>query len=179
MLLQLFTTFFKIGLFTFGGGMAMIPLIQREIIERRQWIDNKDALDMLALAQSAPGPIALNTAVFIGYKLRGISGALVSVAGVVIPSFLVILAVAIFFAKVRDNRVVDSAFRAMRPAVVALIVAPIIGLAKGMKWYMIVVAIAVAVAVWYWGLSPVYLIGVAIVAGIVYTFIKIGKEAKR
>ena len=179
MLLQLFTTFFKIGLFTFGGGMAMIPLIQREIIERRQWIDNKDALDMLALAQSAPGPIALNKAVFIGYKLRGISGALVSVAGVVIPSFLVILAVAIFFAKVRDNRVVDSAFRAMRPAVVALIVAPIIGLAKGMKWYMIVVAIAVAVAVWYWGLSPVYLIGVAIVAGIVYTFIKIGKEAKR
>lgn len=179
MLLQLFTTFFKIGLFTFGGGMAMIPLIQREIIERRQWIDNKDALDMLALAQSAPGPIALNTAVFIGYKLRGISGALVSVAGVVIPSFLVILAVAIFFAKVRDNKVVDSAFRAMRPAVVALIVAPIIGLAKGMKWYMIVVAIAVAVAVWYWGLSPVYLIGVAIVAGIVYTFVKIGKEAKR
>ena len=179
MLLQLFTTFFKIGLFTFGGGMAMIPLIQREIIERRQWIDNKDALDMLALAQSAPGPIALNTAVFIGYKIKGTSGALVSVAGVVIPSFVVILAVAMFFAKVRDNRIVDAAFKAMRPAVVALIVAPIIGLTKDMRWYMIVVAIAIAISVWYWGISPVYLIGAAIVAGIIYTLIKIGKEAKR
>ncbi len=179
MLLRLFATFFKIGLFTFGGGMAMIPLIRQEIIERQHWIEKGDFLDMLAVAQSAPGPIALNTAVFIGYKVKGFWGALAAVAGVVIPSFVVILAVAILFAEVRDNKVVDAAFKAMRPAVVALIVAPIIGLAKGMRWYMIAIAATVAMVVWYWGVSPIYLIATAIVTGVVYTIIRTRKERKK
>lgn len=176
MLRQLFTSFFKIGLFTFGGGMAMIPLIEREVIERKQWVEHTEFLDMLAVAQSAPGPIALNIAVFVGYKRCGVAGALAAVLGVVVPSFVVILAVAMLFAEIRDNKVVDAAFRAMRPAVVALIVAPIIGLAKGMHWTMIAVAAAVAMAVWYWGVSPIYLIASAFVIGIAYTLIKARKE---
>ncbi len=166
MLLKLFTTFFKIGLFSFGGGFAMIPLIQREVIERHKWIDHKDFVDMLVLAQSTPGPIAVNTAVFVGYKTAGIAGAVAATLGTVLPSFIVILLLALFFAEVRENRYVDAAFRAMRPAVVALIVAPLMGLVKGMKWYLLAAAAAVAVLVWYFGFSPMYLIAGGVAVGI-------------
>ena len=179
MLLQLFTTFFKIGLFTFGGGYAMIPLIQREVIEKHKWISDKDFLDMLVLAQSSPGPIAVNTAVFVGYKMRGVVGAIATTLGTVLPSFIVILLLALFFAEVRDNRYVDAAFRAMRPAVVALIIAPLMGLVKGMKWYLAALAAAVAVAVWYFGISPMYLIGAGVVVGVVIAVVNGRKEMKR
>ena len=167
MLFKLFITFFKIGLFTFGGGYAMIPLIEREVIEKKRWIEKKDFLDMLVLAQSAPGPIAVNTAVFVGYKTAGVMGAIVTTLGTVLPSFIVILLLALFFVEVRENIYVDAAFRAMRPAVVALIVAPLMGLVKGMKWYLVAVSAAVAMAVWYFGFSPAYLIGAALVVGVV------------
>ena len=166
MLLKLFTTFFKIGLFSFGGGFAMIPLIQREVIERHKWINSKDFVDMLVLAQSTPGPIAVNTAVFVGYKTAGIAGAVAATLGTVLPSFIVILLLALFFAEVRENRYVDAAFRAMRPAVVALIVAPLMGLVKGMKWYLIAISAAVALLVWYLGFSPMYLIAGGVAVGI-------------
>ena len=179
MLLKLFTTFFKIGLFTFGGGFAMIPLIQREVIEKHKWIDEKDFLDMLVLAQSTPGPIAVNTSVFVGYKLAGVAGAVMATLGTVLPSFIVILLLALFFAEVRENRYVDAAFRAMRPAVVALIVAPLIGLVKGMRWYLISVSAVVALAVWYLGFSPAYLIGLSLVVGIVVAVVNGRKGAKR
>ena len=179
MLLKLFTTFFKIGLFSFGGGFAMIPLIQREVIEKRKWINEKDFLDMLVLAQSTPGPIAVNTAVFVGYKTAGTLGAISATLGTVMPSFIVILLLALFFAEVRENRYVDAAFRAMRPAVVALIVAPLIGLVKGMKWYLMAVSAAVAMAVWYFGFSPAYLIGLALVIGVILAVANGRKGAKR
>ena len=111
----------------------MIPLIEREVIERRRWIAREEFLKMLVLAQSAPGPIALNAAVFAGYKVQGFAGAAAAVLGVVVPSFSVILLVAIFFASIRHNAVVDAAFKGMRPAVVALIVAPLMGIVKGME----------------------------------------------
>ena len=179
MLLKLFTTFFKIGLFSFGGGFAMIPLIQREVIEKRKWINEKDFWDMLVLAQSTPGPIAVNTAVFVGYKTAGTLGAISATLGTVMPSFIVILLLALFFAEVRENRYVDAAFRAMRPAVVALIVAPLIGLVKGMKWYLMAVSAAVAMAVWYFGFSPAYLIGLALVIGVILAVANGRKGAKR
>ncbi len=179
MLLQLFTTFFKIGLFSFGGGFAMIPLIQREVIERRKWIDEQDFLEMLVLAQSTPGPIAVNTAVFVGYKTAGVAGAVMASLGTVMPSFMAILMLALFFAEVRDNRYVDAAFRAMRPAVVALIVAPLIGLVKGMRWYLMAVSAAVALAVWYFGFSPAYLIALALVVGVVIAVVNGRKGVKR
>ena len=179
MLLKLFTTFFKIGLFSFGGGFAMIPLIQREVIDRHKWIDEKDFLDMLVLAQSTPGPIAVNTSVFVGYKVAGTVGAIVATLGTVLPSFMVILLLALFFAEVRENRYVDAAFRAMRPAVVALIVAPQSAPVKGMKWYLMGVAAAVAVAVWYFGFSPAYLIGASLVIGVVIAVANGRKGAKK
>ena len=179
MLFKLFITFFKIGLFTFGGGYAMIPLIQREVIDRQKWIRKQDFLDMLVLAQSTPGPIAVNTSVFVGYKVAGVAGAVMATLGTILPSFMVILMLALFFAEVRENRYVDAAFRAMRPAVVALIVAPLIGLVKGMKWYLMAVAGVVAMAVWYFGISPAYLIGVALVVGVVVAVANGRKGAKR
>ncbi len=179
MLIRLFTTFFKIGLFSFGGGFAMIPLMQREVIEKKKWIGSKDFLDMLVLAQSTPGPIAVNTAVFVGYKTKGVFGAIAATLGTVLPSFMVILLLAIFFAEVRNNLYVDAAFRAMRPAVVALIVAPLMGLVKGMKWYLMAVAAVVALLVWYVGVSPVYLIGAGVLVGIAVAVYNGRKGAKQ
>lgn len=179
MLLKLFTTFFKIGLFSFGGGFAMIPLIQREVIEKNGWINEKDFLDMLVLAQSTPGPIAVNTAVFVGYKTAGTLGAIAATLGTILPSFIVILLLALFFAEVRENVYVDAAFRAMRPAVVALIVAPLMGLVKGMRWYLVAIAAAVAMAVWYLGLSPIYLIAAGVAVGIIIAIVNGRKGAKR
>lgn len=151
-------SFLKIGAFTFGGGYAMIPVIQHEVITRRRWIAEQEFIDLLTLAQTAPGPISLNTAVFVGYKCRGFLGALMAILGVILPSFIVILGVAIFFSEIRDNEWVDAALRGMRPAVVALIVAPILGLTRGMHWTLIAVASATALAVWYFAISPVWLL---------------------
>ena len=164
-MLKIFWSFLKIGAFTFGGGYAMIPLIQHEVIHRRRWIEERNFLDLLTLAQTAPGPIALNTAVFVGYKRCGYLGALSAIMGVILPSFLVILVVAIFFASIRNNAYVDAAFKGMRPAVVALIVAPIVGLTKGMRWWLVAVALAVALVVWYFGISPVWFLIAGAVAG--------------
>ena len=157
----------------------MIPLIEREVIEKKRWIEKKDFLDMLVLAQSAPGPIAVNTAVFVGYKTAGVMGAIMATLGTVLPSFIIILLLALFFAEVRENRYVDAAFRAMRPAVVALIVAPLMGLVKGMKWYLAAVSAAVAIAVWYFGASPIYFIAAGVVVGIVVAVVNGRKGAKR
>lgn len=148
----------------------MIPLIEREIIERRKWIAKEDFLEMMVVAQSAPGPIALNTAVFIGYKMRGYAGAVAASLGVVVPSFSVILLVAMFFTNIRHNSVVDAAFKGMRPAVVALIVAPMINILRGMGWWAALIALAVGGAIWYFGISPVILLiaGAAVGAAYVY-----------
>ena len=115
--LRLFAVFLKIGAFTFGGGYAMIPLIQKEITEKRGWMTDDDVLEIVAIAESTPGPIAVNTAVFVGYKVRGLRGAAAALLGTVTPSFVIILAIAIFFAGIRQNPVVDAAFKGMRPAV--------------------------------------------------------------
>lgn len=181
---ELFWSFFKIGLFTFGGGYAMIPIIQNEVITRRRWIAEGEFLDLLTLAQSAPGPISLNTSVFVGYKMYGYAGAAAALLGVVLPSFSIILVVAVFFSQIRHNEVVDAAFKGMRPAVVALIIAPVIGFTKGMHWTLVSVAAAVALAVWYFGISPIYMLVAGAAAGIAWAARRgksavNGKEAER
>lgn len=175
-LIEILWSFLKIGAFTFGGGYAMIPLIQHEVINHRRWLREGEFVELLTIAQTAPGPIALNTAVFVGYKLRGYRGALAAVLGVVIPSFLIILVVAMFFADMRDNVWVDAAFKGMRPAVVALIVAPIVGLARGMNMWLMAVAAAIALVVWYFGLSPVWFLMAGALGGVLWVA-KRGKEA--
>ena len=146
----------------------MIPLIQREVIDNKGWVDRNEFIDLLTLAQSAPGPISLNTSVFVGYRRAGYAGAVAALLGIVVPPFTVILLIALFFTGVRDNAVVDAAFKGMRPAVVALIVVPVISLARGMHWSMIAVVALSAVAVWHFGVSPVCLIIAGAAAGIAW-----------
>lgn len=120
--LGLFATFFKIGAFTFGGGYAMIPLIQREIVDKKQWATNEDLLDIIAIAESTPGPIAVNAATFIGSKIDGFFGALFATLGVVLPSFITILAVSFAIAQFEHIKIVQYAFTGIRAAVLALII---------------------------------------------------------
>ena len=179
LLLDLFLTFAKIGLFTFGGGYAMIPLIQAEVERHPGWqIGRNEFIDLLTLAQSVPGPIALNTAVFIGYKSRGYTGAVATTLGIVVPSFVIILLIALLFADIRHNPVVDAAFKGMRPAVVALIIGPVLSLARGMHWAMLFVIAGTALAVWYLGWSPIYILLTAALAGIGWVLFT-SKKAKQ
>lgn len=179
MLTRLFFSFLKIGAFTFGGGYAMIPLIEREVIERKGWVAREEFLDLLTLAQSAPGPISLNTAVFVGYKVRGYLGAIASILGVVLPSFTIILLIALFFQEVRHNPWVDAAFRGMRPAVVALIVYPVVKLARGMHLSMIGVIAITVLAIWHLGWSPIALLVAGGVGGLCWELIQIKKGGPR
>ena len=165
-LTTIFVSFLKIGMFTFGGGYAMLPLIERELITKRKWIEQKEFLDLLTLAQSVPGPIAVNTSVFVGYKVRGLRGAAAALLGTVTPSFVIILAIAIFFAGIRQNPV--AAFKGMRPAVVALIIGPVLTLSRGMHWTMLVVIAASALAIWWLDWSPIWILAAAAALGIAW-----------
>lgn len=149
---KLFASFFKIGAFTFGGGWAMISIIEREIVYKNHWIEKDDFLDLLAIAQSLPGILAVNIATAVGDKLRGTRGGMVAALGTILPSFLIILAVAIFLTPdlIKSNRVISSIFMGIRPAVVALIIAPVLTSAKAAKigwktvWIPIIVALMIS-----------------------------------
>ena len=172
--LQIFWSFFKIGAFTLGGGYAMIPMIEQEIVGRRRWISSEEFSETLTLAQSAPGAIAINSAVFTGYKVRGIKGVLMAVLGTVIPSFVVILIIAIFFSDIRDNEVVARIFKGLRPAVVALIAVPVIRMLqkKNFAWAIVLIAAITAIAVAWLKISPVIVIFLAGIGGIVNYLIR-------
>ena len=116
-----FKTFFKIGLFTLGGGYAMIPLIEKEVVDNHKWMTREELLDVIAIAQSCPGVFAINLSTFVGYKLRNTRGAICTSLGTALPSFIIILLIAMFFRQFQDNHVVAAVFRGIRPAVVALI----------------------------------------------------------
>lgn len=121
-LLQLFLTFLKIGAFTFGGGYAMIPLIQKETAEKKKWINDDDILEIVAIAESTPGPIAINAATFVGYRVCGFLGAAVATAGIVLPSFVIIIAVSFVLKQFENIKAVKYAFFGIRAGVLALIV---------------------------------------------------------
>ena len=120
-LLNLFTIFFKIGLFSIGGGYVMLPMLRREMVEDRHWLSDEELIDYYAIAQATPGIIAINTATFVGYKRRGIPGALASTAGMVTPSLIIITLIALFFAQFQENPLVQRAFRGIRVAVAVLL----------------------------------------------------------
>lgn len=168
--LELFISFFKIGAFTLGGGYVMIPLIETEVVEKRRWIEQNEFSEVLALAQSAPGAIAINTAVFVGYKMKGFRGLTMTVLGTVTPSVVAILLIASFFIGIRENEVVERVFNGIRPAVVALIAVPVINLLKesGFRWWIVLIALLSAVAVWWFSLSPVIVIAIAGILGMAY-----------
>lgn len=176
--LSLFYSFFKIGLFTFGGGYAMIPLVQREVV-RKGWILEDQFLELLTLAQSAPGPLALNTAVFVGYRVKGYRGVALSVFGIILPSFVIILIIAIYLHSFRDNHVVAAVFKGIRPAVVALMLAPVFGFSKGLGWKRGVLAVVAAFLVWYFSISPVYLIIFGALGGIAWGWWRLRRELEK
>ena len=165
-----FKTFFKIGIFTLGGGYAMIPLIEEEVVNKKQWVSKEEMLDLIAIAQSCPGVFAINIATFIGYKLRKTRGAVCTTLGTALPSFLIILAIAMFFSQFKDNPVVAAIFRGIRPAVVALIAVPTFNMARRAKigWANCWIPIVSALAIWALGVSPIYIILIAGIAGYVY-----------
>lgn len=150
--LSLFWTFFKIGAFTFGGGWAMISIIEREIVTKHRWLDKDEFLDLLAVAQSMPGILAVNIAVTVGDKLLGGKGSVSAAAGTILPSFMIILFIAIFLSPedITENEALTRIFKGIRPVVVALIVAPVITTYRrsGLSWKMMWIPAVVALTVW-------------------------------
>jgi chromate transporter len=167
---ELFKTFFNIGLFTLGGGYAMIPLIEQEVVEKHQWASKEELLDLIAVAQSCPGVFAINIATFIGYKLRKTGGAVCTALGTALPSFLIILTIAIFFKQFEDNAVIAAMFRGIRPAVVALIAVPTFRMAQRaeLNRYTLWIPVVSALAIWALGVSPIYIILIAAIGGYVW-----------
>ena len=165
-----FKTFFKIGAVTFGGGYAMIPIITTQVVEKHKWLTQEELVDLIAIAQSCPGVFAINISTFIGYKLKGNRGACVMSFATALPSFLIILAIAIFFHQFQDNRVVAAMFKGIRPAVVALIAVPTFNLARSAKICLANCWIPVlgALAIWAFGVSPIMVIILAGVGGYLY-----------
>ena len=168
--LAFFKTFFKIGLFTLSGGYAMIPIIEKEVVDNYNWIKREDFIDIIAIAQSCPGVLAINMSVFIGYRLKKLPGALVTCLATALPSFIIILLIAMFFHQFEHNKVVEAMFRGIRPAVVALIAAPTFKLAKSANvtlnncW----IPIGCALAIYLMGISPILIILLAGICGYVY-----------
>lgn len=168
--LESFKTFFKIGAFTLGGGYAMIPIIEAEVVDKYKWVDKEEFLDLIAVSQSCPGVFAINISVFIGYRLRKTRGAICTALGTALPSFLIILLIAMFFHQFEDNKVVAAMFRGIRPAVVALIAAPTFNLAKSAHitltncW----IPILSALLIWKIGVNPIFIIIAAGVGGFLY-----------
>lgn len=156
-LIELFIVFFKIGAFTFGGGWAMISIIEKEIVDKKHWVSKEEFLDLLAVAQSIPGILAVNMAVAVGDKLRGRRGAIVAALGTIIPSFTMILIIAIFLTPemIKSNETLNNIFRGIRPAVVALIIAPVISAARTAKIGLKTVTIPIVVALLIWSKLPI------------------------
>ena len=165
-----FKTFFKIGIFTLGGGYAMIPLIEEEVVNRHRWVSREEMLDLIAIAQSCPGVFAINIAIFIGYKLNKVRGAIATSLGTALPSFLIILIIAMFFHQFEDNKVVAAMFRGIRPAVVALIAVPTFNLGKRaqLNKFTIWIPIISALAIWLLGVSPIWIIILAGLGGFLW-----------
>ena len=178
-LLELFFVFFKIGTFTIGGGYAMVPLIEKEVVDKKEWINRKDFLEMLALAQSAPGPIAVDVAVFVGYKVAGVPGSIVSVLGAIFTAFAILIVIAMYFGGMKDSPIVERIFKGIRPAVVALIAAPVLRLGKSAKINKrtIIIPILTVVFVAFLNVNPIFIVLVSALIGILYGFIKKRRKA--
>ena len=165
-----FKTFFKIGMFTLGGGYAMIPIIEEEVVNRHRWVDKEEMLDLIAIAQSCPGVFAINISIFVGYKLKKVRGDIATALGTALPSFLIILAIAMFFHQFEDNRYIAAMFRGIRPAVVALIAVPTFNLGKSaqLNRFTVWIPVVSALLIWLLGVSPIWIIIAAGLGGYIW-----------
>ncbi len=180
LLFEMFISFFKIGAFTIGGGYAMLPLIQREVVRNKKWIKEEDFLDMVVVAQSAPGPLAVNISVFTGYRVMGIPGIFFTVLGATLPSFIIIILVASVFIGIETNPIVERVFKGIRPAVVALIAVPVINLSKAanVNKKTVILPLIVAVLVAYLEVNPIYIILSLIGLGILFALGRRGRDGR-
>lgn len=174
-LFEIFCVFFKIGAFTFGGGFAMIPLIEKEIVENKNWVEKEEFIDVIALAQTLPGPVAINTSVLVGYKMNGFLGSVFATLGSALPSFLIIAIIAIFFSKFNQYKIVQDIFAGIRPTVVALLVMAVFSISgKITKSKINIIIICIFTSLLLLGLSPI----LAIIGGAVIGIISMKIEDK-
>ncbi|MBQ8423231.1 MAG: chromate transporter [Coprobacter sp.] len=173
-LLQLFGTFFRIGLFTIGGGYAMVPIIEEALVDKKGWISRDDFVDTLALSQSASGILAVNISIVTGYRIAALPGAISAALGTVMPSFLIILIIAMFFTRFSENAVVERIFKGIRPAVVALIAAPVFRLGKSAKVNLrnLWIPVVAALLIWLLDFSPIWIVLIAGGGGYLYGLIQ-------
>lgn len=169
-LIDLFMTFLKIGTFTLGGGLAMLPLIQKEFTEKKDWFSEEEIVDVLAICQSLPGIIAINSSIFIGYRMAGIAGAIVSIIAMSIPAFMSIIIVLYFLIFIRGNIYIDKAFVGVRAGVTALILMSAVSLSKSSikDIFGIIIAASSFVAIAFLDISPIYVILSGAIIGIIY-----------
>lgn len=148
----------------------MLPLIQKEVVEKKQWISPDDFVDMIALSQSVPGILAVNIAIFTGHRMKGNAGSIVATLGSILPSCVIILLIAMFFRNFQDNPYIVKIFNAIRPAVVALIAVPVFTTAKsvGINLKTVIIPVAAAFLIWYLGVSPIYIVLAAAIGGVIY-----------
>lgn len=167
---DIFYSFLKIGLFTIGGGWAMVSVIEQEVVHKKGWMTKAEFIDALAIAQTVPGVLAINMANCVGYHIRRKRGALLAILGSALPSFLIILVIAMFFKGVKDNPVVERIFKGIRPAVVALICVPVFTTAKsvGINIRNVTVPVLSAMLIWKLNVSPAYVFLLAAIGGIIY-----------
>lgn len=182
-LLILFLTFLKIGAFTFGGGYAMIAILENEFVEKKKWITKEEFLDMVAIAESTPGPIAINSATYIGYRRAGFFGSLFSTLGVVIPSFVIIFLISLFFDEFLQFKYVQYAFKGIQACVVYLILSAGIKMLKGLKKTALniiilvsVICLMLSISIFAWNFSSIYLILISGVIGLVAYHISLVKK---
>lgn len=168
---KIFWTFAKIGAFTIGGGIPMIAAIKKELVERK-WLNDEDFIDIITLAQTAPGLFAVNISILTGHRLRGTKGSVVATIASCLPPFLIILGVAIFFTSFKDNEYVIRAFKGIRPVVVALIGVPMIDMIKAtkMRWWSWAIVIASLTLVCFMKVSPIYILICVIVISLAVAY---------
>ena len=178
--LDLFLTFFKIGAFTIGGGYAMLPLIEREVAIKRKWIDESDMIDIVAIAESTPGPIAINTATFVGQRVKGFWGAFCATLGTVLPSFIIIVLISYIHGKIANNQTVRFAFDGIRAGVIALIIKALVGMAKQCpkNVFSAVIALAAFLVVLFTKINVLYVILACALIGIASAIICAPKKKK-
>lgn len=176
----LFIKFFKIGLFTFGGGYAMISLIHAEIVDNMKWLDDEEMINMIVIAESTPGVLAVNSATFVGYKIAGVAGSVMSTMGVILPSLIIISVISLFFDEFKNLKYVEYAFNGIRAGVVLLIFNAVLKLNKKNKknlFYFIVLGLTV-IASLFFKINAVYILLAAMILGILYTFIFLREKKK-
>lgn len=177
---ELFGVFFKIGAFTFGGGYAMLPLIKREVVEEKKWLDSSEIFDIIAIAESTPGPLAVNSATFVGSRIAGLKGALAATLGVVLPSLLAILAISQILLQIEHFEIVKNAFQGIRAGVTVLIGNALISLFRQLKReaFTYIVLTAAFLSAWFFGINTILILFLCGLSGVIWSYC-LGKKAEK